>query len=233
MMDAAIRTSESLSSRTIAGGPAPGEIRLDYSLAGRGFRQLELSPPDETNDRSRLPPMPAPKPAPAYVRRLEPLGYTRNSMLEVYVDIAESGEIGEQGLESVTQPAGGSVGMSLPSESSLPASASRPCATHPKVKRRRADEANVGHDGTLLAAAAAGHGGSSQSDTLPAKKRRKIVVPGRIKCPICLRMPESGWHTTRCGHVFCDECISNVKSAKKCAACQSNVKPKDVRKLFL
>ncbi|KAK9712153.1 hypothetical protein K7432_007334 [Basidiobolus ranarum] len=55
---------------------------------------------------------------------------------------------------------------------------------------------------------------------------------GLIVCAKCEERPQS-MHATGCGHVFCEECISQVMEAKKCPCCNKRLKPKDVIKLFI
>ena len=55
-----------------------------------------------------------------------------------------------------------------------------------------------------------------------------------IPCPICLSTPITNITSTKCGHVFCKRCIdAAIQATRKCAVCNTALKPKETHPLYL
>lgn len=55
-----------------------------------------------------------------------------------------------------------------------------------------------------------------------------------IPCPICLGTPINTLTTTKCGHIFCKTCIEGaIHATKKCAVCNTPLKPKEIHPIYL
>lgn len=57
-----------------------------------------------------------------------------------------------------------------------------------------------------------------------------------LQCPICFESLTSNLKpiTTRCGHVFCTECLESfIRISKKCATCKASITLKSCTRLYL
>ncbi|EOA31542.1 hypothetical protein CARUB_v10014744mg [Capsella rubella] len=77
---------------------------------------------------------------------------------------------------------------------------------------------------------------SADSVELNKPRKSKAVAPveePKFNCPICL-CPFTEEVSTKCGHIFCKECIKNAISVQaKCPTCRKKVSAKDLIRVFL
>lgn len=79
-------------------------------------------------------------------------------------------------------------------------------------------------------------GSPSPSLIFFVQRKSKTVAPveePKFNCPICL-CPFTEEVSTKCGHIFCKECIKNAISLQaKCPTCRKKVTAKDLIRVFL
>eukprot|EP00658_Telonema_sp_P-2_P030426 TRINITY_DN22977_c0_g1_i1.p1 TRINITY_DN22977_c0_g1~~TRINITY_DN22977_c0_g1_i1.p1 ORF type:complete len:130 (-),score=23.22 TRINITY_DN22977_c0_g1_i1:405-794(-) len=83
------------------------------------------------------------------------------------------------------------------------------------------------------------HSAKHQKDTTHQQQqipvRQKQHQPEIQNCAICLEsIPKGSLASTKCGHVFCFECIKQaVISLKRCPTCRCKLNKKDFHRLFI
>ena len=73
----------------------------------------------------------------------------------------------------------------------------------------------------------------SEDEAGPSAPPRANPVP---TCPICFEAMTRGMTSGKCGHVFCETCVSTLLTGKKscaCPTCKQPIARKQLRKLFM
>lgn len=63
-----------------------------------------------------------------------------------------------------------------------------------------------------------------------------IKEPIPLTCPVCFESLTSNLKpiTTRCGHLFCSECLESfIRISKKCPSCKSSITLKSCTRIYL
>ena len=57
----------------------------------------------------------------------------------------------------------------------------------------------------------------------------------RVKCPICLIFKTEDIVCTKCGHIFCAECMTQIMNQHptRCPICKKRLMKNEIRKIFL
>jgi endogenous inhibitor of DNA gyrase (YacG/DUF329 family) len=75
----------------------------------------------------------------------------------------------------------------------------------------------------------------TNKETIEAENERAEPPPkeASIKCPICMN-PSVEEMTTRCGHIFCKNCITTALTAsRKCPTCGKGASKRGLVRVFL
>mmetsp|Transcript_6606 Transcript_6606/g.20780 ORF Transcript_6606/g.20780 Transcript_6606/m.20780 type:complete len:88 (-) Transcript_6606:298-561(-) len=72
-------------------------------------------------------------------------------------------------------------------------------------------------------------------DDVMVDQNSKGDLPSSAKCPVCGDiLVDKKLLSTKCGHVFCDDCLTKFMESKKhCPSCNAKCDSRDLRQVYI